>query len=243
MKHLPLLLLSLALAAAAPARAAPDCSVPSELLEDDPTLPLVATRLKNKQPITIVAIGGATTAGSAAANPAQESYPHRLEVLLRQRHPGVAITVLNKGVARDTTEEMVERFARDVYAPAPTLVIWETGTFDAVRGIDVDIFAGALETGIAALHQHNFDIVLMNMQYSRSTDGIIDFDPYLEAMGQRADIDDVYLFRRFEMMRYWSESGIFQFADVPREQRAGLAAEVYDCIARRLADAIDYAAR
>lgn len=243
MKHLPLLLLSLALAAPAPARAAPDCSVPSELLEDDPTLPLVAERLKHKQPITIVAVGGAATVGAAAANPAQDSYPHRLEVLLRQRHPGVAITVLNKGVARDTTEDMVERFPRDVYAPAPTLVVWETGTFDAARGIDVDIFAGALETGIAALRQHNFDIVLMNMQYSRSTDDIIDFGPYLEAMDHRADIDEVYLFRRFEMMRYWSENGIFQFADVPRGRRAALAAQVYDCIARRLADAIDYAAR
>jgi lysophospholipase L1-like esterase len=222
---------------------APDCRVPSDILQDDPTLPLVAERLKQKQPITIVAIGGATTAGVAAANPAQQSYAHRLEVVLRQRHPDVPITVLNKGVARETTQEMVDRFDRDVYPPAPTLVIWETGTFDAARAVDVDVFADALETGIAALREHHFDILLMNMQYSRSSASIIDFAPYLEAMEQRADVDDVYLFRRFEMMRYWSENDIFQFADVPREQRAALAAEVYDCLAQRLADAIEYAAR
>jgi acyl-CoA thioesterase-1 len=123
------------------------------------------------------------------------------------------------------------------------LVIWETGTFDAARGVDVDVFATALETGLAALREHKFDIILVNMQYSRSTVSVINFTPYLEAMDHRADVDDVYLFRRFEIMKYWSENGVFQFADVPREQRTELAAEVYDCIAERMADAIEHAAR
>jgi lysophospholipase L1-like esterase len=222
--------------------AAPDCSVPEEILLDDPALPLVAQALHDKRPITIVAIGGAATAGTAAANPAQDSYPHRLQEVLRRRHPDVPISVLNKGVTRQTTQEMVDRFERDVYALAPMLVVWETGTFDAARNIDLDVFATALETGLAALRDHNLDIVLMNMQYSRSTDSVIDFQPYLEAMQHRADVDNVYLFRRFEMMRYWSENGVFQFADVPRERRAELATQVYNCLAERLADAIERAA-
>ncbi len=226
-----------------PAIAAPvDCSVPEEMLEDDPALPLVARALHDKQPITIVAIGGAATAGIAAANPEQDSYPRRLQEVLRRRHPGVPINVLNKGVTRQTTQEMVDRFEPDVYALAPMLVVWETGTFDAARNIDLDFFATALETGLAALRDHHLDIMLMNMQYSRSTDSVIDFQPYLEAMQHRADIDDIYLFRRFEMMRYWSENGVFQFADVPRERRAELAAQVYNCLAERLADAIERAA-
>jgi lysophospholipase L1-like esterase len=239
-----LLLLAVALAALPlPALAQPACSVPSEIIDDDPLLPLLAQHLRDKRPITIVAIGGASTAGAAAGNPERDSYPRRLEEVLRRRHPGVPITVLNKGITRQTTQEMVDRFARDVYAAAPTLVIWETGTFDAARGIDVDIFATALETGLAALREHKFDIILMDMQYSRSTVSVINFAPYLEAMDHTADVDDVYLFRRFEIMKYWSENGVFQFADVPREHRAELAAEVYGCIAERLADAIEHAAR
>ena len=243
MTRLPLLLVLALAMLPLPAAAGPDCAVPGEILFDDPALPIVAARLKAKQPITIVAIGGASTAGIAAADPARDAYPQRLQEVLRRRHPDVAITVLNKGVARQTTQEMVDRFASDVYPLAPTLVIWETGTVDAVRGIDVDLFAGALETGLAALRDHKLDVMLMNMQYSRSTDSVINFAPYLEAMAQRADIDEVYLFRRFEMMEYWSENGVFEFAEVPRGQRSALAASVYDCLAERLADAIEHAAQ
>lgn len=240
-----LLLLAIALAALPllPAQARADCTVPREIIDDDPALPLVAARLKQKQPITIVAIGGASTAGTAAVNPERDSYPRRLEEVLRRRHPDIAISVLNKGVARQTAEEMVERFPRDVYPAAPTLVIWETGTVDAVHGLDVDTFATALATGLDELREHKVDIMLIDMQYSRSTASVINFAPYLEAMEQRADVDDVYLFRRFEVMKYWSESGVFQFGDVPKEQRAALAAAVYQCLAERLADAIEYAAR
>ena len=239
-----LLLIGILLAALPPALAAPpDCSVPEELLVDEPKLALVAAALHDKRPVTIVAIGGAATAGVATGNPEQKAYPQRLQEALRQRHPGVPITVINKGVTRQTTQEMVDRFERDVYALSPTLVIWETGTFDAARNIDVDVFATALETGLDALREHKFDIMLINMQYSRSTASVINFGPYLEAMEHRADVEEVYLFRRFEMMRYWSENGVFEFADVPREQRAELATEVYGCLAERLTDAIEYAAR
>lgn len=242
----PLLLLAALAIGALPGPAAiarTDCAVPPELLQDDPRLPLVAERLRDKRPLTIVAIGGASTAGTAAVNPEQDGYPRRLEDALRRRHPDVSITVLNKGVSRQTTQEMVDRFPRDVYPLSPTLVIWETGTFDAARNVDVDVFATALETGLAELREHKFDIMLMNMQYSSSTASVINFAPYLDTMQQRADVDDIYLLRRFEMMKYWSDKGVFQFADVPKERRAALAGEVYDCLGERLADAIEHAAR
>jgi hypothetical protein len=221
--------------------AAPDCSVPDELVEDEPRLPALAEQLRQKHPITIVAIGGASTAGTAAGNDEQAAYPRRLEAALKRRHPDVPITVVNKGVSRQTTQEMVGRFAQDVYALSPALVIWETGTLDAARNVDVDAFSDALEAGLAELHERRLETILINMQYSRGTASVINFGPYLAAMQHTADIEDVYLFRRFEMMKYWSENGVFNFADVPPERRAPLAAAVYECIAERLADAIDYA--
>jgi acyl-CoA thioesterase I len=220
---------------------APDCSVPADILDDDPRLPALAEQLRQKHPITIVAIGGASTAGLASGNPAEHAYPQRLEAALKRLHPEVPITVFNKGVSRQTTQEMVDRFARDVYALSPTLVIWETGTVDAARGADVDVFAGALEAGLADLREHKLEAMLINMQYSRSTASVINFSPYLEAMQHIADVDGVYLFRRFEMMKYWAENGVFSFAEVPPERRSELAAQVYQCLADRLADAITYA--
>jgi len=239
-----LMVLGSLLLAAFPAAAAPqtpDCSVPSELVEDDPRLPELAEHLRQKHPITIVVIGGASTAGLASGNGAEYAYPQRLQAALKRLYPDVPITVLNKGVSRQTTQEMTDRFARDVYALSPTLVIWETGTFDAARGVDVDVFAGALESGLAELREHKLETMLINMQYSRNTASVINFVPYLEAMQHIADVDGVYLFRRFEMMKYWAENGIFSFAEVPAERRTELARQVYQCLADRLADAIAYA--
>lgn len=221
----------------------PDCRVPRDLVEDEPRLPGLAQQLRDKKPVTIVAIGGASTAGSATGNAAEDAYPRRLQDALRQRHPGIDITVVNKGVPRQTTQEMVDRFPRDVYPLTPSLVIWETGTFDAARNYDLDLFAGALETGIADLRAHNLDAMLINMQYSRGTASVINFEPYLDAMHRIADVDDIYLFQRFEMMKYWSDNGVFSFGDVPKELRAQLAIDVYQCLAEQLAEAIDYAAR
>ena len=228
--------------AAAPAPS-PHCQVPPELVEDDPRLPQLAQRLRDKQPVTIVAIGGASTAGRATGNAAEASYPSRLQAVLRGRYPEASITVLNKGISRQTTQEMVDRFPRDVFALGPALVIWETGTVDAARGVDVDVFASALADGLAELREHKLEVMLVDMQYSRGTASIINFEPYLSTMWHMADLDDVYVFRRFEMMKYWSETGVFSFVEVPKARRATLAAEVYGCIAERLADAIEYATR
>jgi acyl-CoA thioesterase I len=217
------------------------CPVPREMLQDYPKLKLTAARLHAKEPLTIVAIGGASTAGIAAGNGAEFGYPHRLEEALRQLHPGLAITVLNKGVPRQTTAEMVARFAKDVIAADPTLVIWETGTVDAVRGIDVDEFASSVTQGIDELRQHKIDIMLVDMQYNPSTGSVINFEPYLEALRHAADLEEAYLFRRYKIMRYWSESGVFDFVDVPKDKRVKLAAEVYGCLGEAMAEAIDYA--
>jgi lysophospholipase L1-like esterase len=220
-----------------------DCRVPAELVADDPKLKATSEHFAAKKPLTIVVIGGASTAGTASGNGDQYGYPRRLQEALLRRHPGLAVTVLNKGVPRQLTQQMVERFATDVYPADPTLVLWETGTVDAVRGTDVDAFTDAVQQGIAALQKHNYDVMLINMQYNPSTGSVIDFEPYLEALTHAADLDEVAIFRRFEIMKYWSESGVFDFVDVPKERRVGLAQEVYRCIGDSLAEAIDHAAQ
>ncbi len=220
----------------------PRCAVPQTLLDDEIRLPELAQHFRDKHPITIVVIGGASTAGTAAADPEHDAYPRKLENLLRQHHPGMEITVVNRGVARQTTQEMVARFPRDVFAASPTLVVWETGTYDAVRNVDVEIFAEGLETGLAELREHRIEVILINMQYNPRTTPVINYAPYLDALQQRADVDGIYVFRRYEMMKAWSDNGVFDLVDVPQERRATLATQVYDCLAQRLTDTIERAA-
>jgi lysophospholipase L1-like esterase len=226
---------------AARAEEAPKCGAPAELVDDDPRLVGLARRFDQHAPVTIVAIGGASTAGKAAGDDPDKAWPHQLEEALRQRHPGVPITVVNKGVAGQTTRQMVDRLATDVFPDHPALVIWETGTVDAVRGVDVEEFAGDLHAGVAAVREHASDVMLMDMQYNPSPVSFIDYQPYLDTLRQVADLESVYVFRRFDIMKYWSENGVFDFVDVPPAQRIALAAQVYGCLAERLADAIDHA--
>ena len=67
---------------------------------------------------------------------------------------------------------------------------------EAVRGIDVDEFQETVQAGINELRAAGTEVVLMNMQFSRETDAMIEFGPYLIAMRELAEANDVPLFRR-----------------------------------------------
>jgi acyl-CoA thioesterase I len=220
-----------------PAYGGARCEVPPELMRVEDTLPHLKERLRAGGPVKIVAIGGASTTGAAAGSP-ELAYPHRLQETLSRWYPSVPITVVNKGVPRQTAQQMLERFPSDVAAEDPVLVIWETGTTDAVRGVEIDDFAATLQSGIDELKARSIDIVLIDMQFSRSTVTVIDFERYLKAVHRAGDVNDIFVFPRFEMMRYWSEQNVFNFDGVGKEQRASLAASVYECIGRKLAEAI-----
>jgi acyl-CoA thioesterase I len=219
-----------------------ECAVPADLTQVDVKLRHLAVRLRAGTPVVIVAVGGASTKGSAAGSP-DLAYPRRLEEALSRGYPTSPITVINRGVPRQTAEQMLKRFPRDVIAENPTLVIWETGISDAVRGVEIGDFANALQTGIDDLKRRMIDVILMDMQFSRATAAVIDFERYLNTLHRIGEMNGVYVFPRFAMMRYWSRQNVFDFDEVAKGERARLAARVYQCIGRQLAEAIRLAAR
>jgi hypothetical protein len=227
-----------ALAAGVPpaAKTAP-CPVPEILREVDARLPNLRHRLRAHETVTIVAIGGASTIGDAAGSPAL-SYPQRLQQNLAALYPDIPITVVNASRPRESAAQMVARFPSAVLDLHPALAIWETGISDAVRGVDIDQFAAALDAGIDMLHAHDIDVVLVDMQFSRRADTIIDFEQYLSTLHSVAEMHGVYVFPRFALMRYWSEANVFDFDDVAAGERARFAARVYDCLGRALAHAV-----
>jgi len=221
---------------AGPARGA-ECAVPPELRPTDVNLPHLRERIAAHQPVTIVAVGGASTFGAAAGSP-DLAYPHRLQEALAEWLTTEPVTVVNKGVPRQTAQQMVARFPSDVFAEDPVLVIWEAGISDAVQGIEIDDFAAALQSGIDELKNRTIDTILVDMQFSRSTSTVIDFERYLNTLHRAGEINDVFVFPRYQMMRYWSEQNVFNFDEVAKEERAKLAARVYECIGRKLAQTI-----
>jgi hypothetical protein len=219
-----------------------DCATPPEMTQTDIKLPHLAERLAAHRPATIVAIGGASTSGKAAGSP-DLSYPHRLGQDLAKDDPGGNITVVNKGIPRQSAKDMFDRFATDVLALNPVLVVWEVGIMDAVRGTDVEDFTGTLQDGLDTLKNKAIDTILVDMQFSPNSATVINFEAYLKALHRVGDLADVYVFPRYEMMRYWSEQKVFNFEDVADADRPKLAARVYDCLGRKLAEIIHQAVR
>lgn len=232
-----LLVLPLLLAVPAGADEPIACPIPAELALTDLSLPASKAALARHQPLRIVALGAAATEGSAAGDP-QWTYPARLQVHLAAGLPGADIIVINKGVAHQTTAEMAARIERDVLTLHPALVIWDAGTVDAARGLDVDAFSEALGGGLERLHAAGIDIIVMDMQYAPSTVSIIDFAPYIDALRSAADLAGVPVFNRFEVMHDWGESGLFRYDETAPAARTATTRRVYDCLAGGLADGL-----
>ena len=211
------------------------CSVPERVYVFEPLLTKTVKALATGREVVIVALGGSSTLGLAAGATAL-AWPARLDSVLTERFSSALIKVVNRAVPRQMAKQVVERLDRDILPLKPTLVIWETGTMEAVRGVDVDAFRETLRAGIDELRAAGVEVVLMNMQFSRETDAMIRFEPYLIAMRQVADATDVPLFHRHGIMRYWAESGLLDLRVRDDEKRRELAVKLYDCIGRAMAN-------
>lgn len=234
-------LLALGALAAAPAYAqAPRvplpnvCQVPDEILADSSPLPNATKQLRNERRLKIVALGSSSTLGMGASGP-DAAYPARLEAALKADFPAATIQVVNKGVSRQSARQMLERLASDVLAERPGLVVWETGTAEAVRGAEVDDFISVLLTGVDKMGSAGIDVLLMDTQYSRSTARIINFQPYVDAIGQVAGMRDLVVFPRYLVMRMWVDEQRFSFADKTPTETRDIADKIYDCLGRLLA--------
>jgi lysophospholipase L1-like esterase len=217
-------------AAAAP----PSCAVADDYFVDEPPLPHTVAALTAGKTVTVVAIGGASTQGRAAENP-EMAWPARMAAALAARFPGAKVNAINRGVSRHTAEDMLARFGREVLPARPDLVVWETGTTDAVRGVDIDAFRATLQAGIDMVHAARIELILMDMQFSQRSNAVINLDRYSAVMRDVADAADVPFFRRHDLMRAWAEGGVIDLEVSNPKQRKAIAARLYDCIGRAVA--------
>jgi hypothetical protein len=219
--------------AAAPARAedAPaTCDVPAYLLSSESSLPKVAEAVKNGRPLEILVVGSRSSTINATDGSA---YPGRLQAMLREKLPStITVNVSVEIQIKKSAEEAAAGFAKLLEARKPTLVIWQTGTVDAMRSIDPDDFRSAVDEGVAALQKAGADVVLMNPQYSPRTETMISASPYLDNMRVVAQQHDVPLFDRFAIMHQWNDAGDFDLFSASHGFE--LAKRVHDCLGRAL---------
>jgi hypothetical protein len=205
------------------------CDVPGYLLTSESPLPKVTAAVKSGQPLTILVVGSRS---STIASSEGSAYPARLQAALKEKLPQVPINLSVELQTSKTAEDVAASFAKLVEAKKPTLVIWQTGTVDAMRSIDPDDFRGAVDEGVAALQNAGTDVVLINLQYSPRTETMISAPPYLDNMRVVAQQHDVPLFDRFAIMRHWNETGDFDLFST--SHGVELAKNVPACLGRAL---------
>ncbi|MET0446520.1 MAG: SGNH/GDSL hydrolase family protein [Pseudorhodoplanes sp.] len=225
--------LLLLLLAAGPARAEPPkqaCEVPAYLLTSESSLPKVQAAVKPGGKLNVLVIGSRSSVIGLSDHSA--AYPSRLQAYLSDRLPGVTVEVALELQVKKTAEEMAPTLGKLVEERKPDLVIWQTGTVDAMRQVDGDDFRNALDDGVAAMQKAGTDVILMNLQYSPRTETMISGSAYLDNMRVVAQQHDVPLFDRFAIMRQWNENGDFDlFSPAPGME---LAKRVHDCLGRAL---------
>jgi acyl-CoA thioesterase I len=227
-------------APAAPA-APPACTAPADLAHFDRPLVHTMRRLANGQPLTIVAIGSSSTAGAGASS-SDASYPSRLAVELRARFPDRDITVLNRGVNGEETDNMMARFAHDVLAAHPQLVLWQIGTNSVLRDHPLSPHAVQLHEGIEELKAAGADVVLIDPQFAPAVLAKSETEGMVEQIALAAKEENVTLFHRFAVMRDWHDVQHISFDAFVSPDRLHMNDWSYACLAKLLGKAIAEAA-
>jgi acyl-CoA thioesterase-1 len=228
------------IAGTAPAAPA-TCTAPAELARFDRPLIHTMRRVANDQPLTVVAIGSSSTAGAGASSP-DATYPSRLAVELRTRFPGRDITVLNRGINGEETNNMMARFAADVLAAHPQLVLWQIGTNSVLRDHPLNPHAVQLLDGIEQLKAAGADVVLIDPQFAPAVLAKSETQGMVEQIALVAKQEDVGLFQRFAVMREWHDVQHLSFDTFVSPDHLHMNDWSYACLAKLLGGAIAEAA-
>jgi hypothetical protein len=205
------------------------CDVPAYLLNSESVLSKVAEAVKTGKGLSVLVVGSRS---STIASSEGSAYPAQFQAALKEKLPQTPITLSVELQTSKTAEEVDTSLVKLLEAKKPTLVIWQTGTVDAMRSIDPDDFRSAVDEGVAALQKAGADVVLINLQYSPRTETMISAPPYLDNMRVVAQQHEVPLFDRFAIMRYWNEAGDFDLFSTTHG--TDLAKRVHGCLGRAL---------
>jgi lysophospholipase L1-like esterase len=213
------------------------CVIHRDLAKLDYPLLHTSRRLAEKQPLTIVAFGSSSTAGTGASSPAA-NYPSRLEAELSRLFPQVAIKVLNRGVGGEEAADMMRRFDRSVFNAHPDLVLWQVGTNAVLRDSPLPPAERQINDGVRRMKAAGMDVVLIDPQFSPKVIARHETKEMVELLAHTAKEFNVDIFRRYALMRRWVEDEGIPFTTFVSPDRLHMNDWSYDCVAKQLAVAI-----
>jgi lysophospholipase L1-like esterase len=191
--------------------------------------------VRSKPHVKVLAIGSSSTVGLGASSPTA-TYVARLEPTLEGALKGVDFDVVGKGMSGEEAQGAADRMRKEVEDAKPDLVVWQVGTNDALRHVDLDKFKNCLKTTLAWLAGMGIDVVLINPQYGESLAKDAYYGQVVTAIADVAHQSGVLLVDRFDAMRELQRERGDRFyltADSLHMNDVG-----YRCMAEQLAHAI-----
>lgn len=237
-----MILLCMTLGAGAAQARAP-CAMPAELVTPASPMPNVAAAMTRHRPVEVLAIGSGSTVGESggssgpafAANTPGASFPYRMIGSLQEMRPQDPFHLTVKGGRNLSAEAMLPVLRDELAGHHYDLVLWQTGTVEAVRGTRPDSLSGVLQEGVEAAHDKHADVILIEPQFSRFLRANVDLSPYQAVMRQIAGSSGANLFHRFDLTQQWANDDQVDVEHAPHDRRDAEIGTLNACLGQALA--------
>jgi hypothetical protein len=218
------------------------CPAVADFTGSDRKLDALAKAIKAGGKVDVLAIGSANTVG-ADGKPDGGSFPYHAIEALRVALPNVDFALTVKGGRGMTAQDMLPVLDAELATHGVPLVLWQTGTVEAVRGLRPDSLHAALAMGAQHVRARGGDTILIDPNYSRALRANTEIDPYIQVMRQVALLPGVALFPRYDLTRHWVDNGQLDVEKAPKPDRAAAVDALHACVGQALASFILYGLR
>ena len=167
--------------------------------------------------------------------PSQAAFPRRMAATLEAAIPGLKVDVVFRGGRGLSAADMLDLVRDELSKGVFQLVLWQTGTVEAVRNTPPGDFAQVLSDGAEAVEAAGADLVVIDPQYSRFLQANSNLDPYMQALQQVATLPGVSVFHRFDLMRNWANEGQIDLERTPKVDRQKMVETLHQCLGDHLA--------
>ena len=189
--------------------------------------------LNNTKPV--VPAPGPPAASALTPEASEQAFPRQMAKVLQAQIPGLVVDVVFRGGRGFSASDMLAQIREAVAGGSFQLVLWQTGTVEAVRNTPPGEFAEVLSDGAAAIEAAGANLILIDPQYSRFLQTNSNLDPYTQALAQTSSMPGVALFRRYDLMRIWASEGQIDLERTPRAQRLHTVQTLHACLGAALA--------
>jgi hypothetical protein len=223
---------------AAPAFAAPAPCPPAPEPDASDSLPLLKAALKPGGQLDTLVIGSALAASkdpAASKDTAKTGYVGEMARALEASVKGLHVSLTFDGRRFMSAADMLGVMSADLAHHHYGLVVWQTGTADAVGDEPAGDFFQALSDGAVAAAGAGSALVLVDPQYSRFLEANADLGPYLSSMQAVASTSGALLFDRYAIMHDWAEAGSIDLETAAPSARPAVAARLHACLGQALA--------